>query len=284
MVTKTRGPLSYYLGLVYPFNVIADADGGYVLEFSDLPGCITQVEGAEEIGTMAEEARRLWITTEYEEGEDIPLPSYPETYSGRFNVRLPRSLHRRLVELAAREGVSLNQCLISLLARAEAESRESSLSRTSVLPPREGGPMNVQTYLFPHSPAEFRGTREVGEFLRGELRERGGDYFVATNKNYRRVAPGSLVLFHKNRELVGQAEVAAPLSQYDGREISPATGRRYEAKIRFDAQTIKTYKRPVTFDEVEAVTGVRINPRTVQRLDSRVYEKLEPILTAASDN
>ena len=115
--------MSYYLDLEYPFQVTADPDGGYVIAFPDLPGCLTQVETAEEIGPMAEEARRLWIATEYEDGDEIPPPSYPHEYSGRFNIRIPRSLHRRLAELADREAVSLNQCVVSLLASAEAQSR-----------------------------------------------------------------------------------------------------------------------------------------------------------------
>jgi predicted RNase H-like HicB family nuclease len=122
MAATTMKPISFYLDLQYPFKVTADEEGGYVIEFPDLPGCLTQVETAEEIGPMAEEARRLWITTEYEEGEEIPLPSYPVRYSGKFNVRLPRSLHRRLAELAEREGVSLNQCVVALLAQREMQA------------------------------------------------------------------------------------------------------------------------------------------------------------------
>ena len=127
--------MAHYLGLEYPFQVIADPDGGYVIVFPDLPGCMTQVESAAQIGPAADEARRLWITTEYEEGEDIPRPSYPEQCSGKFHLRLPRSLHRRLAELAEREGVSLNQCVVTLLARAEAESRSvgSSSRRTAAV-------------------------------------------------------------------------------------------------------------------------------------------------------
>jgi antitoxin HicB len=120
-----REPLEHYLELQYPFRVEADPDGGYVISFPDLPGCLTQAETADEIGPMAEEARQLWIETEYAEGEPIPAPSYPEEYSGRFNVRLPKSLHRRLVEAAEREGVSLNQYVVATLARGEAEARTS---------------------------------------------------------------------------------------------------------------------------------------------------------------
>jgi predicted RNase H-like HicB family nuclease len=127
MPTSTRAPLDYYLSLSYPFKATPDPDGGYVITFPDLPGCMTQVEDAAEIGAAAEEARRLWITTEYEEAGDIPEPSYPEEYSGRFNLRLPRSLHRRLAEQARHEGVSLNQLAVSLLA--ERPSRRSRRPR-----------------------------------------------------------------------------------------------------------------------------------------------------------
>jgi predicted HicB family RNase H-like nuclease len=39
-----------------------------------------------------------------------------ERYSGKFALRLPKSLHRQLAEGAVRDGVSLNQYLVTLLA------------------------------------------------------------------------------------------------------------------------------------------------------------------------
>lgn len=59
----------------YPFTVLPDAEGGYVIVFPDLPGCMTQVESIEEIPHMAEDALRGWITVAYEDGQDIPAPS-----------------------------------------------------------------------------------------------------------------------------------------------------------------------------------------------------------------
>ncbi len=44
--------LAEYLALQYPFNVIAEPEGGYVIVFPDLPGCMTQVETLEDIGPM----------------------------------------------------------------------------------------------------------------------------------------------------------------------------------------------------------------------------------------
>lgn len=121
--TDTREPISYYLDLAYPVRFDADPDSGFVAVFPDLPGCMTQGETLEEAAKMAEDARYGWIRVEYERGSDIPQPSYPEEYSGKFNVRIPRSLHRSLATAAEDEGVSLNQYVVSLLSRGDAQAR-----------------------------------------------------------------------------------------------------------------------------------------------------------------
>ncbi len=120
MVTSaTRKPLEHYLDLQYPFVVHADLDGGYVIVYPDLPGCLSQAETLDEIPAMAADARTGWIETEYEEGRNIPEPSHQE-YSGKFNVRLPKSLHRALADAAAQDGVSLNQYVVMLLSSGNA--------------------------------------------------------------------------------------------------------------------------------------------------------------------
>ncbi len=123
MAVAARKSLEEYLALEYPLNVFADPDGGYVAAFPDLPGCLTQGDTLQELAGMADDARRLWIETAYEHGIDIPLPSYPEEHSGKFNVRVSRSLHRSLVEAAERQDVSLNAYVVSLLARGDAQAR-----------------------------------------------------------------------------------------------------------------------------------------------------------------
>ena len=50
-------------------------------------------------------------------GEQVPVPLADQQFSGRFNVRVPPSLHRILVTEATREGVSLNRHVSDLLAR-----------------------------------------------------------------------------------------------------------------------------------------------------------------------
>jgi len=124
-----RKTLEEYLSLEYTFTVEADPDGGYVVSFPDLPGCLTQIDDLQEVPTSVEEVRSLWLTTAYERGLDLPLPTYPEEAGGKILVRLPKSLHRQLLRQAEREGVSLNQYAVSVLARGDAQAAiESMLS------------------------------------------------------------------------------------------------------------------------------------------------------------
>ena len=44
-----------------------------------------------------------------------------KAYSGKVNLRMPRSLHRDLARRAEEEGVSLNQFMVVALARAVGE-------------------------------------------------------------------------------------------------------------------------------------------------------------------
>jgi predicted RNase H-like HicB family nuclease len=134
-----RKSLDVYLRLEYPFHVIADPEGGYVINFPDLPGCFTQADSIDEVPAMAEEARQLWIETEYDDGHAIPMPSYPEEYSGKFNLRLPKSLHRQLAERAETEGVSLNQYVLTLVAASVGERRVLSEVETAQHKRRRAG-------------------------------------------------------------------------------------------------------------------------------------------------
>ena len=105
--------------LDYPFQVrplTEEEGGGYLIEFPDLPGCMADGETIDEAIANGADALRSWIATAEEFGDPVPPPSRrsDEAYSGRWNMRVPRSLHRRLAERA--EGVSLNTLALTLLA------------------------------------------------------------------------------------------------------------------------------------------------------------------------
>jgi antitoxin HicB len=123
MAAQQRLSLDEYLAVEYPMSVIAEPNGGYVAMFPDLPGCFAQADNLTRLMELATDARVAWISGELEDGHDIPPPTYPEEYSGKFNLRVPRFLHRRLAESAEREGVSLNQYVVGLLSEQDALAR-----------------------------------------------------------------------------------------------------------------------------------------------------------------
>ena len=53
-------------------------------------------------------------------GEPVPEPIAVKKYSGKFMVRIPPDLHRRLIIEAAESGVSLNRLASDRLSRQEA--------------------------------------------------------------------------------------------------------------------------------------------------------------------
>ncbi len=111
-----RKELDYYLNLNYPITIHTDTDGGFVAEIEELSGCMTQADSLDEVYKAIEDAKKVWITAAYDDKHNIPLPKGIEEYTGKFLVRIPRSLHRALVKTAKREGVSLNQFVASLLS------------------------------------------------------------------------------------------------------------------------------------------------------------------------
>jgi antitoxin HicB len=131
MVTATkRQPLEYYLGLKYPVTIEEAPEGGYFAEIKDIPGCFAQGETVAEAHEMIEIARRMWLEVAYEDGQDIPLPRELDQYSGKFFIRTPKSLHRRLDQMADMEGVSLNQFLVSTLSKAVGQEEVKKKKKT----------------------------------------------------------------------------------------------------------------------------------------------------------
>lgn len=110
-----------YIKLPYRMEIVEDMDeGGYVISFPDLPGCLTCAETPEEALAAAKDAKRAWLEAALEDGYEIPLPDSLEEYSGQFKLRLPRSLHRSLARHARQEGISMNKYCMYLLARNDA--------------------------------------------------------------------------------------------------------------------------------------------------------------------
>jgi antitoxin HicB len=103
----------------YPFVVRPldrDEGGGYLVEFPDLPGCMADGATPEAAIRESRDALTSWLKTMRALRRPVPRPASASTYSGKWQMRVPRSLHRRLAERARSEGVSLNALALTLMA------------------------------------------------------------------------------------------------------------------------------------------------------------------------
>lgn len=113
--------LNEYMALSYRMEIVEDKDeGGFVVSYPDIPGCITCGETVELAVVNAVDAKRAWIEAALEDGVEINEPDSLEDYSGQFKLRIPRSLHWLLAEHSKREGISMNQYCVYLLSRNDA--------------------------------------------------------------------------------------------------------------------------------------------------------------------
>ncbi len=113
--------LNEYLKKPYRMEIVEDKDeGGYVVSYPDLPGCITSGETIESAIKNAIDAKKTWLEAALEDGIEIRDPNSLEDYSGQFKLRIPRSLHRSLAEHSKKEGISMNQYCVYLLSKYDA--------------------------------------------------------------------------------------------------------------------------------------------------------------------
>ena len=110
-----------YFAMNYRMEIVEDKDeGGFVVSFPELPGCITCGETVESAVANALDAKKAWLEAALEDGIEIHEPDSLEDYSGQFKLRIPRSLHRSLAEHSKKEGISMNQYCVYLLSRNDA--------------------------------------------------------------------------------------------------------------------------------------------------------------------
>lgn len=113
--------LNDYMKMNYRMEIVEDADeGGFVVSFPELPGCLTCGETVETAIKNAVDAKKVWFEAAIEQEIEIHGPDSLEEYSGQFRLRMPRSLHRSLVEHSKREGISMNQYCVYLLSKNDA--------------------------------------------------------------------------------------------------------------------------------------------------------------------
>jgi len=106
-----------YLRRPYARIILPEADGSFRGEIMEFPGCIATGETAAETLLGLEDVARGWLEAALERGQNIPQPfDNNNEFSGKLVLRLPKSLHKKAAWIAEREGVSLNQLIVSSLA------------------------------------------------------------------------------------------------------------------------------------------------------------------------
>lgn len=106
-----------YVKMPHTIVIKPYGDGGYFAMIAEFPGCMTEADTWAETYDMIMDAKEAWIEATLEMGREVPPPQEELKFSGRLMVRVPQSLHRELALRAEKEGTSLNQLIVSLLAK-----------------------------------------------------------------------------------------------------------------------------------------------------------------------
>lgn len=85
----------------------------WIAEFVDIFGCGGGGNTAQEALEDALINLEYYLEFAKERGEELPQPSDYNECNGKIALRLPKSMHCRLIELAEDEGSSLNQLILN---------------------------------------------------------------------------------------------------------------------------------------------------------------------------
>jgi antitoxin HicB len=134
MVTKKiniKKQVEYYVNLPYTMTVrYHDEQGGYfVAGYIELPDLTMTGDTPEEAVKELLVEKPEWFEECLKLGIPIPLPVEPQKYSGKIIVRMPPSLHESLIRIAELEGVSLNQYMVSSLAKSAGRDEANKVKK-----------------------------------------------------------------------------------------------------------------------------------------------------------
>ncbi len=113
--------LNYFMALPYPVElepIPMEEGGGFAASIPLIGRYAVHADGetVQEALENLEKIKKEQFTAYLSEGVTIPEPQPPEeNYSGKFVLRIPKYLHRKLASLARENGVSLNHFITSLI-------------------------------------------------------------------------------------------------------------------------------------------------------------------------
>ena len=102
----------------FSVNIFEDDAGDWVAHFVERPEISAfgkePEDALHELAAAWEGVKQTYI----DDGESVPVAPAHQSYSGQFNVRIDRRLHRDLSIEAAQAGVSLNALVAQKLAQS----------------------------------------------------------------------------------------------------------------------------------------------------------------------
>ena len=113
--------------LMYPFMtrvLLPEEGGGYLIEFPDLPGCMSDGETLQEAIENGQDALQCWIEAAAEDGQEIPEPGSSPTWV----QQVPTDVHIQLSKRAAAEGMSLSETRCLDIGSSHRRSRKRMTS------------------------------------------------------------------------------------------------------------------------------------------------------------
>ena len=79
--------------------------------FPSIPGCVGGGDTMEEAISDAKENLEVYLEFLEEERKKIPEENYKNEYSGKIALRISKSTHKKIAEIAEDEGISINLLL-----------------------------------------------------------------------------------------------------------------------------------------------------------------------------
>lgn len=120
---EIEAQLADYMNAPYIHMIIPTAEGRYLAEVLELPGCITDGRTPEEAYSNLKEAMSGYLSSLVERDMPVPEAIGLKEMSGNIPLRISSELHRVAALRAKQEGISLNQWIgkaIAIQATGEA--------------------------------------------------------------------------------------------------------------------------------------------------------------------
>lgn len=102
----------------FSVNLYQDEDGDWLAHFIELPNVSAFGDTPEEAIHELETAWQAMKESYAKHNEPVPVAPAKKEYSGQFNVRIDKRIHRLLAIEAAQAGVTLNALIAQKLALA----------------------------------------------------------------------------------------------------------------------------------------------------------------------